>query len=370
MRGFEIAPARPPARLDRIGRIAIGLHLAALATLLSPPAASAQERPPEGNMVTITGTVVDAMTRRPIVGVLVQLSGRGYVLETDVAGRFTLLNIPVGNYQLSLSHRDYHPAVGDFTILRSGEFETAMDPVVEGADGLMTGIIGVVSDDQSGDPVNGASVRVRTGQQGVRTDSRGRFALDELTPGLNIVDFTQLGYTTRTETIEVISGRVTNVRLALSADPVQLDPIEVTVERREVALQEAGYYRRAAEGFGEFIDRAEIESRGPAEMSDIFSRIPGVEIFADPDNALEKYIVLRGGRQASFSSGSYGRCFPRVVLDGLVISSGGDDPAQLDRMLDPTAIAGIEVFPTSSGVPAQYGGTGSSCGVILIWTRR
>ena len=106
------------------------------------------------------------------------------------------------------------------------------------------------------------------------------------------------------------------------------------------------------------------------EMSDIFSRIPGVELYADPDNPIEKYIVLRGGRQASFSGGPYGRCFPRVVLDGLVINRGGDEPAGLDRMLDPVAIAGVEVFPTSSGVPAQYGGTGSSCGVILIWTRR
>ncbi len=343
---------------------------AALAILLAAAPASAQERLPEGNRVTISGTVLDAVTRRPIEGVTVQINYMGYVFETSIAGRFTLLNIPVGNYQLSLSHPGYHPAVGDFAIMRSGEFETAMDPVVAGEDELMTGIVGLVSDEEGGGPVNGASVRLRAGGQGTRTDARGRFALDELTPGPNIVEFTQLGYATRTETIEVLPGRVTNVRLSLSADPVQLDPIVVTVERREIALQAAGYYNRLEEGFGEFIDRAEIENRNPMEISDIFSRIPGVELYADPDNPIEKYIVLRGGRQASFSGGPYGRCFPRVVLDGLVINRGGDEPAGLDRMLDPVAIAGVEVFPTSSGVPAQYGGTGSSCGVILIWTRR
>ena len=356
----------------RGGRRAPGtlLIVAALAIPVAPVAADAQEDLRQGNRVTITGTVVDAITRRPIEGVIVQINYMGYVIETNIAGRFTLLNIPVGNYQLSLSHPGYHPAVGDFAIMRSGEFETAMDPVVDGEDELMTGIVGVVSDDEGGGPINGASVRLRTGELGTRTDARGRFALDELTPGLNIVEFTQLGYATRTETIEVIPGRVTNVRLSLSPDPVQLDPIEVTVERREIALQDAGYYNRLEEGFGEFIDRAEIENRRPQEMSDVFSRIPGVELLADPDNPLEKYVVLRGGRQASFSAGPYGRCFPRVVLDGLVINRGGDEPAQLDRMLDPAAIAGVEVFPTASGVPAQYGGVGSSCGVILIWTRR
>ena len=356
----------------RGGRRASGAPLiaAALTLLLAAVPAGAQERLPAGNRVTISGTVVDAISRRPIEGVVVQINYMGYVIETNIAGRFTLLNIPVGNYQLSLSHPAYHPTVGDFAIMRSGEFETAMDPVVHGEDELMTGIVGVVSDEQGGGPVNGASVRLRAGEQGTRTDARGRFALDELTPGLNIVEFTQLGYATRTETIEVIPGRVTNVRLSLSADPVQLDPIEVTVERREIALQDAGYYNRLDEGFGEFIDRAEIESRAPPEMSDIFSRIPGVELYADPDNPIEKYIVLRGGRQSSLSAGPYGRCFPRVVLDGLTINRGGDEPAALDRMLDPAAIAGVEVFPTAAGVPAQYGGVGSSCGLILIWTRR
>ncbi len=354
------APAPPPA----LARFALA------AALSAPLALAAQERPPPATRATITGTVVNAVTRQPIDGVTVQISYMGYRIETDAEGRFTLRAIPVGNYRLSLSHPGYHPAVGDFAIMRSGEFEAAMDPVGENIDELMTGIVGVVSDERGGGAIAGAGVRVGGGGQGTRTDVRGAFALDDLAPGANVVEFSQIGYATRTETIEVLPGRVTNVRLSLSADPLLLDPIVVTVERREVALQSAGFYDRLDQGFGEFVDRAEIESRGPAEMTDIFSRVPGVELFADPDNPIERYVVLRGGRQSSFSAGPYGRCFPRVVLDGQVISSGGDEPAALDRMLDPAAIAGVEVFSTASGVPVQYGGVGSSCGVILIWTRR
>ncbi len=332
--------------------------------------ATAQEQ--AATIVSISGNVYDAVTNRPIEGVIVELPSRGFRLETNIAGRFTLSNIPTGNYTLELSHPDYHPTVGDFTIMRSGEFDTFLEPVLEGGrDELMTGIVGVITDVRGGTPIDRVSVYVLPdGRGGTPTDPRGRFEVELLTPGPKQIRFSALGYATRTETIEVEMDRVTNVRVSLSPDPVELNPIEVTVERREFALQDVGYYTRQAEGFGNFIDREEIEARRPAEMSDVFSRLPGVELFADPDNALEKYIVLRGGRQSGFSSGPYGRCFPRVVLDGLVINRGGDEPAMLDRMLDPAAIAGVEVFPTAAGVPAQYGGIGSSCGVILIWTRR
>ena len=370
-RDFETGTRRRQARVVRLQTLAAALLPVVLAMLFSPPAASAQDRLPEGNVVAITGTILDAVTNRPIEGVIVELPSRGFRLETDVAGRFTLSNIPTGNYRLELSHPGYHPAVGDFAIMRSGEFETYMEPVLAGSpDELMTGIVGQVSDSRGGTPIDRVSVYVRPGGLGQQTDARGRFTVELLTPGPKEVRFSALGYATRTEMIEVELDRVTNVRVSLSPDPVELTPIQVSVERREFALQDAGYYNRLEEGFGDFIDRAEIESRGPVEMSDVFSRIPGVELFADPDNPIEKYVVLRGGRQASLSAGPYGRCFPRVVLDGLVINRGGDEPAALDRMLDPAAVAGVEVFPTSSGVPAQYGGVGSSCGVILIWTRR
>ena len=358
-------PAATPRAMATLRSISVTVLLA-LSALVFPSHAMAQE----GNLVTITGTVLDAVTNQPIQGVIVELSGQGFRFETDGRGEFTLFRIPTGNYRLELSHPDYHPTVGDFAILRAGEFTASMEPVVAGRADYITGMVGAVTDISGGTPIDRVSVYVEQGRQGVLTDVRGRFAMDDLLPGLKQVRFSALGYATRSELVEVLPDRVTNLRVSLSADPVELTPIEVTVERRDFTLQDAGYYNREAEGFGEFIDREVIEARRPAEMSDLFSRLPGVEIFAAPDDPLEKYIVLRGGRQSSFSSGPYQRCFPKVVMDGLVMNQGGDDPAQLDRLIDPGAVAGVEVFPTSAGVPALYGGVGSSCGVILIWTRR
>ncbi len=356
------SPGRPPPRLPVFG-LALPLFLA-----LPAPATP---QTPRDDLVTISGTILDAVTRQPISGVTVALGGLGFIVETDGDGRFSLNSVPVGQYTLRLTHPLYQPAVGDFAVLRPGDFTTTMQPVAADDDGLMTGIVGVVNDAQGGSALRGVTVRVRERRgEGAPdaetvTDRRGRFSLDNLPAGPSLVEFTQIGFATRTESIQVVRGRVTNLRITLSPDPLEVDPLEVTVERREIKLQDVGFYRRAEDGFGSFIDRAAIEDRTPAQMTDLFTRIPGAEVVPDPDNPLERYIVLRGGRSSSTE-----RCYPRVLLDGVLTSRGGSEPAVVNHLIDPSAVSGVEVFPTSSGLPPQYAGTGASCGVILIWTRR
>jgi hypothetical protein len=58
-----------------------------------------------------------------------------------------------------------------------------------------------------------------------------------------------------------------------------------------------------------------------------------------------------------------------VYIDDLLSHPGGEDPARLDDLLVPSAIAGIEVYPSTTGLPPKYQATGARCGVIVIWTR-
>lgn len=155
---------------------------------------------------------------------------------------------------------------------------------------------------------------------------------------------------------------MSNIRVSLSADPVRLDPIEVSVERRDIVLEQAGFYDREAMGFGRFLDRDDLEKRPPGRVSDLFAGLAGVSLIAGPT----------GQRQVILNAGRYRRepCFPRVVLDDMIVGGGPLQPAQLDVLLMRSAIAGVEVYTTTAGIPIKYGGTGSSCGVIVIWTRR
>ena len=338
------------------------------------PEAAAQE------MVSITGRVVDVVTGDPIPGVAVTVASRGvsvqpgFQLETDPEGQFRVPSIALGSYRLELSHPLYNPAVGDFTVMRPGDFLTTMQPVGNRDGELLTGILGVLTDAESDALLGGVSVRAGQGRMGTLTDVRGEFLLDKLIPGQYVLEFSMIGYAPRADTIRVTAGRVTNVRVSMSVDPVQLDPIEVSVERREVKLQDVGFYHRKHTGFGRLMDRQEIEMRGPAEVTDLFTGIPGVEIYPDPFNGIEKYIVLRIGRlriptdERDDGLPGFDRCFPRVYVDGLLTANGGSEPARLDSFLNTMAIAGIEIYSSEAGLPPQFAG-GSFCGVIVIWTR-
>ena len=371
------------------GPLIAAAALALSAVLLAAPGdAVSQER--RGDPVSITGRVVDAVTGDPIAGVEVVVRGAGagpdgnLRAETDADGQFQVSTILVGEYRLELSHTDYNPAVGEFTVMRPGSFVTSMKPLGRGSDELMTGIIGVVTDRNSGSQLSGVHVAMGSGTQGVLSDLRGEFVLDRLIGGQHVVRFSMIGYTPRADTIRVVPGRVTTVEVSLSVDPVQLDPIEVSVERREIVLQRRGFYHRQKTGFGKFIDREEIEMRGPSEMTDLFSGMAGVDLYADPLNQLEKWVVLRSGRHMTLEPRTladddpgpgrptdiYQRCFPRVYIDGIIAHRGGDEPARLDTFVDPGVVAGVEVYASVSGLPPEYQGHGTFCGTILIWTRR
>ena len=366
-------PHRPRAVRFRVRMWALVLPALAL------PPSSAREAAAQ-ELVSITVRVLDVITMDPIPGVAVTVASRGlslqpgFQLETDDEGQFMVPSIAVGSYRLELSHPRYNPEVGDFTVVRAGGFTTTMEPAGSSENELVTGIVGVLTDAETGNLLSGVAVRTGRGQMGVFTGLRGEFLLDKLVPGQHVLEFSMIGYAPRADTIRVTTGRVTNVRVSLSVDPVALDPIEVSVERREVKLQDVGFYHRRHTGFGEYLDRQDIERRGPMEVTDLFTGMPGVEIYPDPFNGLEKYVVLRVGRlpipagPRDDGSPGYDRCFPTVYIDGLLTSNGGTDPARLDSFLNTTAIAGMEVYTSEAGLPPQYA-RGTFCGVILIWTR-
>lgn len=337
---------------------------ACLAMALQVGAAALAAQVPAREFVAITGRVIDLVSGEPIEGVTVVLEGTGLRFQTNVSGEFRVDRIALGSYRLQLTHSEYNPAVGDFVVWRAGTFQTEMAPVAMVGTEVITGIMGVLTDRNTGDPLAGARVQLDGGVNGTLTDGRGRFMMDELSPGWHMIGFQQFGYASRTDSIQVVPGRVTNVTASLSVDPVQLAPLAVVVERREVALQQTGFYERQEEGFGEFIDREDIEQRGPSEMSDMFQGIPGVFVEAD---GFDQKIILRSGRIGAVDGST---CYPRVYLDDVLIHTGGEEAAGIDQMLTPGVVAGVEIYPSTAGMPARYSSTGASCGVLVIWTRR
>jgi len=331
----------------------------ALANAVSVPPTAAQETQ-EAATVTVTGNVVDEATGESVPGVIVVVEELGLTVLTDTVGQFVIADVPRGLYSLQLFHTDYERLDGDLRIDRPGEFFLGMKPIQDPNDGMITGIVGVVTDQVSGDPIPEVVVNAPGVGRATTTNADGRFSLPDLSPGRHEVAFSHLGHRQRSETLEIQAGHATRVHVVLVVDAIALDPIEVAVDRRDRNLENAGFYQREEDGWGHFVDRDDIENWMPSRITDALMRLPGVATVTDPQMPSRQYLAFR-------KMGTH--CFPAVYLDGLKVGSGRG-PAEINDILDPMVVAGIEVYRRQGGMPPQYLGMGSDCGVVVIWLRR
>lgn len=223
---------------------------------------------------------------------------------------------------------------------------------------------GRVVDAQSGTAISQAAVHLVAldgeAVAEVLSSDSGRFELEAPRSGHFHLLVQRIGYVeTRTNPIRLVSLATAEVEIRISAHAISLEPLEVKAEALKPSLDRVGFYTRQREGLGAFIDEADIEARGALRTIDLFHGIPGIRIVS---NGRSQQIVLRGGIGSSFAS-PY--CGPRVYLDGIVV-----DPFSFDRDIRPGDLEGIEVYRSPAQVPAQFGGAGSACGVVLLWTRK
>jgi hypothetical protein len=148
---------------------------------------------------------------------------------------------------------------------------------------------------------------------------------------------------------------------ALGVQPLPIDPVEVLTEARSRRLTITGFYKRRTDQPGAaFLERADVEKKKAFRASGVFRRIAGVHVVPLRNGMDDWQVLLRN------------RCLPSLWIDGVNVRSlGGANglPVRIDDLVQPAEIEGIEIYRSAGQVPARYGGTGASCGVILIWTR-
>ena len=72
----------------------------------------------------------------------------------------------------------------------------------------------------------------------------------------------------------------------------------------------------------------------------------------------------------SRSRGALPACYSDVYMDGVLVYGGsGSDLFDLNSLM-PQMLEAIEFYASGSYVPAEYNRQGSTCGVLLFWTRR
>jgi len=206
------------------------------------------------------------------------------------------------------------------------------------------------------------------------TGEDGAFLLPRVPRGEFRLRVSSLGYArTTTPAARLEAGEALTLVVRVSPSALALAPLEITASVRVTSPVLESFYARAERGFGGvFLTRADIERAGPSRgVSDLVAGLTGVHLDTSPAPGLPAGVFLSQGEL-----GSAGRpCPVQVFLDGVPvdrhggISGGMNRGVQLDRLVTPAEVEGIEVYRSLSEIPPEFLTTDARCGVIAVWRR-
>lgn len=186
-------------------------------------------RPVSPSAGELTGRVVDAATRRPIVGARVSIRGRS--VKTSEVGSFSLNNLTPGNYQINVTsagfseeQRSVAVRAGastreDFALKRpaTGNISSANRlPAAQKTPARfqLGQLRGRVIDARTGVPIGGAIVAI-SGGQSIVTGRDGSFAVNTLAPGSYQVLIRKPGFADRRGEFRIQGSEVTTATFGL-----------------------------------------------------------------------------------------------------------------------------------------------------------
>ncbi|MCZ0934272.1 MAG: carboxypeptidase-like regulatory domain-containing protein [Gemmatimonadetes bacterium] len=245
-------------------------------------------------------------------------------------------------------------------------------------------LIGQVRDARTDEPVATAAISITGRPEVVASDQRGRFALSGIPVGGHELSVQHLGYATLTHPVTVTRGLTTEVEVGLTPDPLELEPLVATATRPR-RLEVRGFYERRywgeLTGNGTFFTAEDIERRAPLRITHMVAEAPGVRL---ANCNLQGHGCRLYSTRASTGFSSEG-CQLNVYLDGNLVVRGSEErwsraagdgpfrhdtpPQSLNDLVMPDEIAGLEVYVGAAGLPAEFGGSDSRCGAVVIWTR-
>ncbi len=352
------------------------------------------------------GTVRDSATSHALAGVKIQASwfGNATVLAgarqvsmatevrstvSDNDGRYTICGLPLGKTvtvradvgeRASLPLR-LSPGVGRDSALISTrdivlpglEPDTGRVATTRSAAGAayasFRGRIGGTVVDAYGRGLPGVEVSLMDATEELtHSDSSGGFRLDDAPLGNHIVRFRRLGLSPLYVKVSVAQHAVAeaDAMLTLAAAPVRLLPtVTVRGSTLDTLMLPAGLSDRMRHGTGSYISYAEIQREHPVRTTDLFRRVPGVQL------GRTGAIYNNRGVTSLLTDGcKYG--LP-IYVDGNLLAdphAGADtlSGTNVADLISPSEIVAIEIYRGASELPGTL--PRNPCGGVFIWTRR
>jgi hypothetical protein len=207
-------------------------------------------------------------------------------------------------------------------------------------------VSGVVRGD-GGRPLSDVEIRVVNARPSARTDQFGRYTLNGLPAGTQLLAVRRIGYLIGDVGVELRPNRTIRQDVMLRR-VVSLDSIRVVASRSRWADFE---WRRKNNPSGRFFTANELTKQHVTELAPVIQRAGGFTVVGFGTSAQVYSTAAKASRPNCKEA--------NVVIDGI-------DQATIN-MVPPHDIAALEIYPEAAGAPGQYR---AECGLIMVWTKR
>ena len=228
-------------------------------------------------------------------------------------------------------------------------------------------ITGTITD-TAGTRVPNADIQVVGTTYTARANLFGEFELTGLPPGSMRLAAEVVGYQPTRIEVELGPGEALQLpptALRMMPIAIELEPVTIEAETPTSRRNLAEFERRRATSSGSFITRAEFMEQGaPRETTDVLRRMAGVRV--RPGTGLLLPWLITSNR--SFRSANLNTiCYPLVFLDRQLIGTTGN--VLVNSSVPIEQVEAVEFYTGTAGMPPEFNRRGSSCGVLVFWTR-
>lgn len=244
-------------------------------------------------------------------------------------------------------------------------------------------LFGSVLSDPHDIPVEGAEIVVMPGA-GARSNARGDFTITGIAPGLHTVLIRHLGHRAISATVMFAPGDSLGRDFVLVPEAATLDTTNVVAHapsRPPASLGKmTGYADRRMRNVGVALDSAILTRESYRRLGDIIRThmpVHVIDLGGSATVASTRGMVAELNQQLRPSGdatdrrrGAKAACYTQVYVDGVLVYSPAPNVPLFDiNSISPSTLQAAEFFSGPATTPTEYGGTGASCGTLLLWTK-
>ncbi len=233
-----------------------------------------------------------------------------------------------------------------------------------------------------GTPVAGATVGVSGMRDTTTTSDSGTFVFAGVSPGPHMLAVRRLGFDPTRTAVTVSRDHASPMTITIVRSVRVLPTVVTTAEKR--GYKEVGLDRRMKAGAGQYLTYQQIERRQATKLSQLLNGMRGIQVRQAPKNFNS---TVEGTRGVGSCVGFVIDGVPQAQLASTTITGSVLAPDDADNLIDPSAIAAIEVY-SSSERPVEFGAgleeraptppgeaapaidlNAQQCNLVVIWTK-